>query len=92
MKQIWKYKLKMVDGVQEIEMPSGAEIIHADFQNKKPYIWAMINGTAEKTVRKLQIFGTGEVVYQEELVEDKSMKHISTSVINNYVWHIFEIL
>ena len=57
MTTIYKYQLN--DEFNEIEMPSGAEILSVQTQNNIPCIWAIVETDNPIEKRKLMIVGTG---------------------------------
>lgn len=69
-KKIWKFPLEVVD-TQRIKMPVGAKILTVKAQRAQPgllglgeipYLWAMVDPTAEMTERKVRIIGTGHPI------------------------------
>lgn len=60
-KTIWKYPLAVED-YQQIEMPSGAEILHAHMNQGQPCIWALVNDSAPMVLRGFYMHGTGHAV------------------------------
>lgn len=55
---IWKSVLAMVD-FQEIEIPSGAEILCAHEQYGEMCVWYLCDTKAPKELRRIVICGTG---------------------------------
>lgn len=84
MQAIYKYQLTG-SGVNEIEMPTGARILSAQFQGKNVCLWALVSVQNKKEVRKFDVIGTGW-----ELEEINLRKYIATVQEDGYVWHIFE--
>lgn len=88
MKIIYKYRIDL--GTQEIEMPKGADILHAGSMiDGNMYMWALVNPKHKLKKRKFTIFGTGQ-----ELTEyDKKHYHyIKTMICDSFVWHLYEVL
>ena len=85
---IWKYKLEVTDG-QNISMPKGAEILTVLMQDEKPYLWALVDPTADTEFRFIEIFGTGNPILSDM---GASRKYISTFRIlgGKLVFHAFE--
>lgn len=59
MKQsIWKFPLEIVEE-QVVHLPTGAKFLSVQVQGGTPCLWAMVDTTAVKEGRIVQIFGTG---------------------------------
>lgn len=82
MKTIWKYKLKLQHEVI-VQLPDGAEILHAGMQDGNICLWAMTNTNVPEEEHLFKIFATGEPM------EDNPVKYIGTVLINSYVFHVF---
>jgi hypothetical protein len=87
MRTIYKYELKIVD-LQEIELPVGANIISAQVQNGKVYVWAIVNTELTPEFRTIIIYGTGNPMYG---YSPTTHNFIGTVQDGQYVWHIFEV-
>ena len=67
-KEIRKYELQPIDGVQVITMPEGAKILNLQVQRGDwydhwfPVIWAFVDPKAAPVLRTLRIFRTGELI------------------------------
>ena len=67
-KEIRKYELQPIDGVQVITMPEGAKILDLQVQRGDyydhwfPVIWAFVDPKAAPVLRTLRIFRTGELI------------------------------
>lgn len=87
MKTIYKYPVIGVMG--PIEMPKGAKILRAGFQNGRLFTWALVDiHVVETETRCFKIVATGGVIQTSEI------KQFIGTVFENdaeYVWHIFEI-
>ena len=86
MKYIYKYRLELKDGVQDLGLPSGAKVLHVDQQAGIPTLWAMVEPTASEVSRRFRVIGTGWPV-----VKSDSLQHIGTWLCGEYVWHVFEV-
>lgn len=58
MSAIWKYTLTLA-GIQSIDMPKGARIVHVESQFEQPCVWAIVDPNAEKEAREFGILTTG---------------------------------
>lgn len=79
---VWKYPIEITDE-QEIEMPSGAIILHAGLDpTGQPCVWAQLDPNRPLERRKIYVAGTGGPMswYHD---------HISTFVDGSFVWHVF---
>lgn len=87
MDTIFKYVLRVTD-YQEIEMPSGAKIIHVHEQINAPCIWALVNTHKKYEVRKFKIHGTGHEI------DLTNLNYVGSFLLTNqlFVGHLFEIV
>lgn len=82
MKTVWKYALKLND-TQEIDMPGGAEILHAGLDPSGDlHMWAKVDTNRAVETRTVHIRDTGN-----ELPPD--VRHVSTVLTGEFVWHVF---
>jgi len=86
---IYKYPLAMLDR-QEILMSSDAEILTAQTQEGKIFIWALVNKTAAIEKVSFEIHGTGNPI--PDLQEGERRQWVGTVQIYAMVWHIFKII
>ncbi|AQY22662.1 DUF7352 domain-containing protein [Riemerella anatipestifer] len=86
-KVVYKYPL-LVQGVQFVSLPKGAEILCVQEQNRKPCLWALVNPLAEKQDVRIITSSTGEVF------NTKNLKYIGTYQLpdNGFVGHLFKYL
>ena len=84
---IWKYELEITDE-QTLVMPQGAKFLSAQNQNEKACLWAMVEPSNAKEVRRLHLFGTGHPV-----PADASMEHLGTFPLKGgeLIFHLFEV-
>ena len=82
-KNIFKYQLQR--GGQTFQMPSGAQILSAQFQRGELCLWALVDERAKLEMRSFVVLGTGQPT-------TLNLRHISTvqSDDQSFVWHIFE--
>ena len=85
MKTIYKYKL-LLDDVQTVEMPVGANILSAQMQNGELCLWAEVDDEKPTEYRSIWIYGTGH------LMDDALVRYISTVQDRSFVWHVYEEL
>lgn len=83
---IWKFQLNE-EQLQQLEVPSGAQILTANFQDDNLCIWALVNDEAPREPRYIRLIGTGQVV---DMFETKI--YINTVFKNGFVFHIFEVI
>lgn len=94
MREVWKYAFDPNDWPAndpgssfEFKMPSGAQVLHAEQQDNKICIWALVEPSVESVVRRrFHIYGTGHPVLSVPLT------HISTFLTDSgvFVFHVFE--
>lgn len=87
-KVIWKHELTN-DGIFNILMPIGAEILALQTQDGKPCLWVLVEPEKEKEVRKFELVGTGHTIN-----EPYYKKYIGTCQLQGglLVLHLFERL
>jgi len=90
-RSIWKYIIETNDDIQNIKMPSGANILHVDMQGPTICMWALVNKNALLESRYFKIHGTGHPV------NERIKEHLGTviekieGITGSLVWHIFEV-
>ncbi|AFR36266.1 DUF7352 domain-containing protein [Riemerella anatipestifer] len=86
-KVVYKYPL-LVQGVQFVSLPKGAEILSVQEQHGIPCLWALVNPLAEKEDVRILTSSTGEVF------NTKNLKYIGTYQLpgNGFVGHLFKYL
>jgi hypothetical protein len=87
MRVIYKYRLNAMTNV--LNLPLGAQPIHADWQNGESQLWALIDPAEERKEKRTFYFtGTGHQF------PAANMKHISSFLVNGgqFVFHVFEVL
>jgi len=59
---IWKYRLKIQDEPQSIEMPHGSgTALSVQYQHGRLVLWAIVDPDEKRMVRRtFQLFGTGQ--------------------------------
>tara|TARA_R110000851_G_scaffold292052_1_gene446457 strand:- start:49 stop:306 length:258 start_codon:yes stop_codon:yes gene_type:complete len=82
MQQVWKYEVPPNESA--IEMPIFAEILSAQFQGDKVYVWALVDIDKALTQRKIFVRGTGHNIRSENLL------FIQTIFYGAMVFHVFE--
>lgn len=82
---IWKYQLEITDR-QNVVMREGAQILTAQMQNGTLCLWAMLNPSAPRERREIEIIGTGNPA------EAADRRYIATVQMAGgaLVWHVFE--
>lgn len=89
-KTIWKFELENTDE-QKVEMPVGSEILTVQTQNETPCLWALVDPSADKETRYLEVFGTGNPL---PYCTDLDRIYISTYQLKggSLVFHVFEYI
>lgn len=85
-KVIWKFKISV--GLNNIEMPKGAEPLSVQNQHEQSVMWALCDPKETAEMRRFLVVGTGHSFNTEKV------KYIGTfqSDDGNYVWHLFELV
>lgn len=79
---IWKFTIPMAESA-EIEMPTGAQLLHVGMQNRSVQLWAQVNTEAPTTIRHFHVRGTGHSIPDNE-------KHVGSIQDPPFVWHLYE--
>lgn len=82
-RQVWKYPI--VDGsIVTLTFPGSAKIVHFEYQNRVPQVWAEIDFDAADEQWLLSIKGTGWPI------DDPDLTHqMSTISPSDFVWHLY---
>ena len=83
MSTIWKFELEIT--VQNITIPTGAEILSVANQHGTICLWAFVEPNNPKIERVIEVVGTGWM-----LEPMKKRKFIGTVLDGSFVWHVFE--
>jgi hypothetical protein len=83
---IWKFPIKVTES-QYVEMPVGAKVLTVQTQCNLPWLWALVDEDAPKSIRAIDIFGTGF-----EIPKNYTGKYIGTFQLlgGATVFHLFE--
>jgi hypothetical protein len=88
-KKIFKYGPLTLGGCN-INLPKGAQILHADSQKGNIFIWALVDPFCKAVdIRHFEVFGTGHNFDYDMGV---SREHIGTVKMDgdNFIFHVFE--
>lgn len=87
MKKILKYKLLPITS-QDIEIPKNSTFLCVKEKFGELYIWCLVDAVYNETETiKIEVFGTGEPIYQDEKTE---RLYFGTCIMKNgLVWHVF---
>ncbi len=85
MKQVLKYKLGIV-GLQEIELPEGAQILSVQTQHESICLWALVDQDKAKEMRRIILIGTGHYLPEG----DHKFLGTVQELGGDLVWHLFE--
>lgn len=83
---IWKFPLAKTT-YNEIEMPTGARILHVGMQGSTVTLWAAVDPQRPLCHREFLLQGTGQEL--NPVIDDAV--HLGTVFDGHYVWHIFEV-
>jgi hypothetical protein len=87
MRVVHKFPLLM-ERATELEIPLGAQLLHAAWQQGAPTLWFLVDPTQGKERRLFVIVATGETLHYRE----GSLAFVGTVLTpdGRFVWHIFE--
>jgi hypothetical protein len=79
------YKYPAPEGAESwsVEMPMGAQVVHAGFQGTRLCLWALVDPEAPAVPRRFLIVGTGQEI------TDHHLAHVATWFEGPFVWHLF---
>lgn len=83
---IYKYSIKPLASLVDVQMPFGAHILTAQMQGDVLCLWAMVNPEAVTVSRHIEIIGTGNPFTESH------RRHIATVQDGPWVWHVFDRL
>jgi hypothetical protein len=87
MRTVWKYPVQLTGGPQELHVPTGAEIIHVDYDGRRELcLWALVDADNDKEWREFKIVGTGHPE-----VDPETDHYVGTVINLGFVWHVFEV-
>ena len=90
MKKVYKYAVPMYDTF-ELQLPIGAQILQFGTQDESdtPFIWALVDPTADFEDRFFRLAGTGHVIDDGY----KDLVYVGTVFIfaKSLVFHLFEL-
>ena len=83
MKTIYKYPIEITDK-QEIQMPFGAEVIHAGLDPQgMPCLWATVESANSPEPVLVGVVGTGNPMPLH------AERHVGSFVQGPFMWHVF---
>lgn len=82
MKEVWKFYV--YSDRRDISMPAGSEPLHVGSQDGRVVLWAGVDPTRPRVMRRFFIIATGQPF------EPKGLLYIGTTQAGPYVWHVFE--
>ena len=90
-RKVYKYEIKIRDDLQELLIPSGAQLLHVDEQegdwaNAKIELWALVDPESPFTTRRFRVYGTGHPIRDVDMAYVGTAQHRTTGL----VWHVFE--
>ncbi len=80
---IWKYTLRIADK-QTVQLPADAKILTVQLQHGQPQLWILGEETAPKTLRIIEMHGTGNQIYEDP------GQYLGTFQMETFVFHVFE--
>lgn len=81
---MWSQTQNSFDRWAIIKMPVGAKILHCDFQDDIPFVWALVDPDVEFENRAIRIAGTGHTLPNDPGI------YINTAFLNEFVFHFFD--
>lgn len=80
---IWKYRLPIKTGEQELGIPPDGRVVHVGMQAGQIAMWVEVDPSEGEGPRIFRVAATGEGV-------DDLWKYVGTVLDDPYVWHVFE--
>lgn len=81
--RIFKYPLEATD-VQYLELPARAQFLTVQVQNGIPCLWALVDPTQKKELRRIRTIGTGHPIEN-----DFDSTYLATYQLPGLVFHVF---
>jgi hypothetical protein len=84
---VWKFPIPITDNF-EIEMPKSAACLTVQLQHDNPYLWALVDPTAESTKVKFRLAGTGHPIE----VPQEGLEYLGSFQLSggDLVFHLFK--
>lgn len=82
---VWKTKLQILDGAQNISLPYDYEVLTVAMQGGTPTLWFRCNPYSPMISVRFVVCGTGQPA-----PDQYQGKYIGTCFDGPYVWHVFE--
>ena len=91
MTTVWKYPLRLADGVQVLNMPRGARLLSAHDQQGTPTLWMLVDAANPVEERRFVVHGTGHPVSLP--MDDAFIDFVGSchDAARGLVWHVFEV-
>jgi hypothetical protein len=87
-KIIYKYKITESEDIQ-VEMPKGAQILHADIMSNGMHVWALVNPKHKLKKKTFRVIATGQEISD---YDKKHYHYIKTMIDGIFVWHLYELI
>ena len=87
MRTIYKYEIDINMGLQEIEVIAGGSITHIGEQDGKLCFWKEGVVGPDTEAMKIQVFGTGHIINDDDLFHWASVQMSS-----GLVWHVYTLI
>lgn len=88
--RILGFPLKAESGVQEVRMPSRAEILTVEDRYGEPTIWAAVNEQEPEVLRQFTVAPTGDDITDGPCIENIFETYIGTIHQGLNVYHVFK--
>lgn len=83
MSVVWKFPLPRA--LNDVPMPSGAQVLAVAWQGFYPTLWALVDSSAQPETRRFGVIATGQAFDAEG-----ATYHGTTFAPDGTVWHIWE--
>jgi len=87
MREVWKYKIRILNELQTIRIPKGATVLSVGVQDTSAVMWAEVDPEAEEESRYFLLYGTGE----DLRTGGRQLLYRGTIQIGFYVYHLYEL-
>jgi hypothetical protein len=85
---VWRFPLVIKEGLLELDVPAGAELLHVGFLNTEPSLWARVDTEAPKEKLRFHVVLTGRGAPPPE-----NAKHFQSlmppKARGTVIWHFF---
>ncbi len=90
--KVFKYPLEVMSGVQTLDIPEDAAILHIGSQDDKIMMWYEVNPAEDIKQSHFRVYATGEPIQKYSTKwGDEYPDHLGTVQMGKFVWHVYRL-